>query len=253
MSRAAVFALLFLGCGVAKSTPLQEKFEQSYPLSPTAAITIRNTDGTIYVYGSEVNELKVFARKKAYSKERLDGISIKVSIDGDKVSIDTIYPPGPRGLSLKDRSGTVDYVIVVPQTCSLPQVELGSGEIIVDGLRGPAVNARLTNGIIWAQNCFSAVHLTASEGKIAVEYDWWETGMVSLLAELAHGEVSVLLPPDPAVRLDAASVSGRITNQFGQEHGQSDGRTLRTTIGAEDGAEFKIRTNSGNIKIERGY
>ncbi len=105
MSRAVAFALLFLGCGVAKSTPLQEKFEQTYPLSPAAAITIRNTDGTIYVYGSEVNELKVFARKKAYSKERLDGISIKVSIDGDKASIDTIYPPGPKGLSLQDRSG----------------------------------------------------------------------------------------------------------------------------------------------------
>ena len=159
MNRGVVVALLLLSCGLATSAPLQEKFEKTYPLAPNATITVRNTDGTIYIYGSEVNELKIFARKKAYSKERLDGISINVSINGDQVGIDTIYPPGPKGLSLKDRSGTVDYIIIVPETSSLSQVELTNGEIIVDGLRGPAVNARLTNGIILAGNCFSAVHL----------------------------------------------------------------------------------------------
>jgi hypothetical protein len=253
MSRALAVALLLLGCGGATSAPLQETVQQTYPLSPDAAITVRNTDGTIYIYGSEVNELKVYARKKAYSKERLNGISINVSIDGDKASIDTIYPPGPKGLSLKERSGTVDYVILAPQTCSFPQIELATGEIIVSGLRGPAVNARLTNGIIWAEDCFSAVRLTVVQGAIGVFYHWWEAGAVSLVAELAHGEISLALPPDPSVRLDAASMSGQITNQFGQERGQNDGRTLLTTIGADGGAEFKIRTNSGNIKIERGY
>ena len=41
MSRALAQALLFLSCASAKSAPLQEKFEQSYPLSPNAAITVK--------------------------------------------------------------------------------------------------------------------------------------------------------------------------------------------------------------------
>ena len=253
MNNAVVVAFLLLSCVLVQSAPLQETVQKIYPLPPGAEVSVRNTDGTIYIYGSEVNELKVLARKKAYSKERLDGISVNVSIDGDKASIDTIYPPRPTGLTLQDRSGTVDYTIIVPQTCSFPQIELVNGEIIIAGLRGPAVNARLTTGIILAENCFSALHLAASEGGIAIAYDWWEAGAVSLLAELAQGDVIVALPPDPSVRLDAASMNGQSTNQFGEERGQGDGRTLLTTIGADGGAEFKIRTNSGNIKIERGY
>src|ERR1700712_1489215 len=84
--------------------PLSEVFEKTYPVPANAEVSVRNTDGTIYVYGSDVNELKILARKKAYSKERLDGIAIKVSIEGEKVNIDTLYPLGPKGLSVKDRS-----------------------------------------------------------------------------------------------------------------------------------------------------
>lgn len=251
MNRLASVLALFASCLLASGAPLQETVEKTFALPPDAEVSVQNTDGTIYIYGSEVNELKIVARKKAYTKERLDGISINVSIDGDKASIDTIYPPGPEGFSLKDRSGTVDYTILVPQACAISRVEMVNGEIIIAGLRGSSVNARLTNGIIAAENCFSALHLTVAQGGVDVSYNWWETGTVSLLAELAEGNVRVALPPDPSVRLDAASVSGQITNQFGQEYGQSDGHTLRTTIGADGGAEFKIRTTSGNIKIER--
>jgi hypothetical protein len=254
MNSLRITSLLFLlNGGIATGAPLQEIVEKIFPLSPNAAISIRNTDGTIYIYGSEVPELKVYARKKAYSKERLDGIAINVSIDGEKATIDTAFPPKPEGLSLKDRSGTVDYMILVPQTCALPQVELVTGEIIVSGLRGPTVNARLTNGIIWTLNSFSALDLRVAEGAIGVVYEWWETGPLALRAELKQGDINVVLPPDPSVRLDAESPNGWIKNQFGEERGQSDGRNLVTTIGGDGGAEFKIRTSNGNIRIDRGY
>ena len=245
--------LLVVASGIANGAPLQEVVQKTFPLSPKTAISIRNTDGTIYIYGSEVPELKVYARKKAYSKERLDGISINVSIDGDKATIDTAYPPKPDGLSLKDRSGTVDYVILVPETCALPQVELVTGEIIISGLRGPTVNARLTTGIIWTLNSFSALDLSVGQGGVGVVYDWWETMPLALRTELKQGDVTVVLPPDPSVRLDAASPGGWIKNQFGEERGQRDDHNLVTTIGSDGGAEFKIRTSSGNIRIERGY
>jgi Putative adhesin len=250
---APIITLLAACASALGAPPLQETVEKTYELPPNAEVNVRNTDGTIYLYGSEVDELKIFARKKAYSKERLDGISIDVSIEGDKAKINTIYPPRPQGLSLKDRSGTVDYTIIVPERCTLARIELENGEIIVNGLRVAKVNVGLTNGLIWAEDCFGPMQLKAAKGGIDVLYDWWETGTVALMAELAQGNVRVSLPPDPSVRLDAASVSGQITNQFGQEHGQTDGRTLQTTIGAKGGAEFKIRTTSGNIKIERGY
>ena len=48
-------------------------------------------------------------------------------------------------------------------------------------------------------------------------------------------------------------VTEKFMNQFAstEKHGQSDGRTVQTTIGAEGGAEFKIGQTGGNIRIER--
>jgi outer membrane lipoprotein SlyB len=243
---------LLLG-GSVSGAPLMEKVEQKYALPPNAEITVRNTDGTIYLYGAEEDELKIVARKKAYSKERLDAISVQVSIEGNKATVDTKYPPRPEGLGLSDRSGTVDYVIVVPEHCTLSQVELTTGEIIVDGLRGPAVNARLTTGRLLTQNCFTALNLSVIEGRIAVTYLWWLDEPVSLFAEIKQGDVRLALPDAPAVRLDAVSMHGHVANAFGEERGQNTGSALQTTIGADNGGEFKIRVDDGNIKIEKAY
>jgi hypothetical protein len=251
--RAAVFIALLLCGRTLFGAPLAEKIEQKYNLPPNAEITVRNTGGTIYIYGAEEDELRIVARKKAYSQARLDAISVHVLIEGNKAVVDTMFPPRREGLGLHDRSGTVDYVIVVPQRCTLSQVELATGEILISGLRGPAVNARLTTGRIVAQNCFTALHLTTGRGGIGVFYQWWVDEPVSLLAELAHGDIRLALPDAPAVRLDAATVTGQIANAFGEERGQNTGRTLQTTIGADDGAEFKLRVNDGNIRIEKAY
>ncbi len=249
----SLFALASLAEQLTAKPPLEETFEKTYPLAPNATVSVRNTDGTIYLYGSLHDELKISARKKAYSKARLDGISIDVSINGNTAMVETVYPPTSRGLSFKDRSGTVDYIIVLPQSCTVSQVELANGEIILSGLRGRAANARLTNGILMALDCFTALHLDAEQGRIDVYYNWWEEGAVSLFANLKNGELRVALPPEPTVRIDAESVSGHITNQFGQEHGQKSEHSLQTTIGADDGAEFQLRTEGGNIHIDRGY
>jgi len=53
---------------------LEEIFEQSYPIEPTANVAIRNGDGAIFVYGSPANEIRVQAIKKAYTYERLKQI-----------------------------------------------------------------------------------------------------------------------------------------------------------------------------------
>lgn len=253
MNKVALAAMLFSAAKVWAGAPLEALFEKTLPLAADAEVRIRNTDGEIYVYGSEVNELKVYARKRSYSKARLEAIEVRVSIEGDKATIDTIYPPTPNGLSLRDRSGTVDYTILLPQNATIPQIELVNGEILLSGLRGPAVHVRLTNGIIYAFDCFTALQLRAKQGGIDISYNWWETGDLSLDAELEQGKVRVALPPDPSVQLEVHSQSGQISNAFGQELGQGGGQNLRTTIGADGGAEFQIRTESAGVRIERAY
>ncbi|MDQ6764857.1 MAG: DUF4097 domain-containing protein [Verrucomicrobiota bacterium] len=247
-----IAASLFFASGVI-AAPLVKETEETYAVPADAVLKIHNVDGRIFLYGSEKDEVKIVARKKAYSQARLAAISVKVAIDGNRVGIDVIYPPRPQGFSLQDRSGTTDLIMVVPQTCSIAQAELVNGEIIIEGIRGTEVNARLTNGVLAVTNCFSALRLNATQGTVDVSFGWWEAHDVSLQAELSQGNVRLALPADPAVRLEVTSVSGQITNRFGEELGESDGRTLKTVIGDEGGAEFKIHTSSANVKIEHNY
>lgn len=248
----ACAALFLLACASLQSAALEEIFEKNYPVPPDVKLTIRNTDGAIYVYGSSDPELRIYARKKAYSKERLAGISINVSTDGDTAAIDTVYPPTPQGLSVADRSGTVDYVILVPEKCSLERVELSNGELILEGMRGARAHASLTNGRMTARDCFTDLQLAVSNGGLDIFYNWWEETRFGLQAEIINGHILALLPKETALRLEAESPNGNINHRFPMAEAPAQPHNLTTNIGAGSETAFKLRALNGNIEIIKG-
>src|SRR5436189_6018881 len=98
--------------------------------------------------------MRVRAIKRAYRRSRLTQIGIDVSTKPGSVSITTKFPLKPKW-GLFDRSGTVDYTMVVPATVTISALELDAGEILVDGMRGPTTRARLGEGRVFARNCFT--------------------------------------------------------------------------------------------------
>src|SRR4051812_35240890 len=84
-----ILALLTLlnGCGSGNNRVLEEVSEKVYTVEPTANISIHNYDGAVSVYGSDVNEVRVRSLKRAYSRDRLNQISIDVSAKPGAVSI----------------------------------------------------------------------------------------------------------------------------------------------------------------------
>jgi hypothetical protein len=232
---------------------LEEITEDTYELSPTGSLTIRNQDGRIYLYGSGGSELKVKVIRKAFSQERLDQLKVNVSIDGDDAVIETAFPPKPEGWSTSDRSGTVEYLINVPQHCTVKKAELANGEIMIDGMRGPSVDAEVGNGRIHARNCFTSARFRLERGGMEVFYGWWERRAFSLSAEIATGNVRVLIPSDANARLNATTVNGNLQSRFAAP-GQNLGRTLETTLGDEGAnAELTLRATNGNVRIDKSY
>ena len=230
--------------------------EQTFPLSANATVTIRNTDGRIYVYGSNKNELTIIAWKRAFTEERLQGIKVNAVVDANSAVIDTIYPPPPEG-RFDDRSGTVDYTIIVPESCTLAKAELANGEIMLQDLRGESATATAEKGRIHVRNCFTDVRVAVGSGGMDVFYMWWEQGAFSLLAEIGSGNLRLALPPNAAAAIDVVSVHGSIRNRLPKQQQQGNNRALQTTIGeetsAESSAELKARATRGNITIERSY
>jgi hypothetical protein len=251
---AATLILLFFGPSASGVELLEEIVEQKYNVDANATLSVENIDGSIRVYAAEQNEIFIEAIKKAYTEERLRGIIVDVKATANNVAITTTFPP--RKNALGDRSGTVDYIIVVPQTARISKLNLTNGEILIEGLRaGGSATARLTNGWLAGHNCFAALNLAVETGRLDVAYDWWENASFTVKAVNARGNLHVVLPSDASLNLNATTKEGRIANGFEMKTTKPADlvRSISTVIGARADAAINVETGSGNIRIDKTY
>jgi hypothetical protein len=233
--------------------PLEEIVEQKYDVDANATLSVANTDGSIRVYGAEAPQIVIQAIKKAYTHERLQGIVVDVKATQGSVAITTSFPPRKNALS--DRSGTVDYIIVVPQTARITDLSLTNGELLVEGLRGGSATAHLVNGWLGGHNCFGDLNLAMETGRLDVAFDWWESHTFSIKASSTRGNVRAILPSDASVSLNATALEGRIANGF-DTNKNSPGdviHSIATVIGPDAGAAISMEAARGNIRIEKTY
>ena len=242
--------LSLIGCGPASDRVLEETVEQSYKIEPTTSISIKNVDGSIQVYGSPAHEMTLQAIKRAYSAKRLKQMAVDVSVQPGTVAIETTFPREPTW-GLRDRSGTIDYTIVVPDTASISRLELANGEVSVEEMRGQSVHARLGTGRLLVHNCFSNVDVTVGPGTLTLAYEWWEPGKFSIQTKIADGNAWAFLPSDAAFHLIAETVHGKIASDFtavGEHRAQAMSKVdLLVNDGGE--AEIRMRATEGNIKV----
>jgi hypothetical protein len=248
---AATTVLLLFGSTAFAVEVLEEIVEQKYTLEPNSTLSISNTDGSVRIYGGEVGEISIQAIKKAYTPERLKGIVVDVKATGHSVTINTTFPPRKNAVS--DRSGTVDYILVVPQTIKISQLDLRNGEVLVEGLRGGSATTHLINGWLAAHNCFGDLDLTIVNGRLDVGYDWWEARPFSVKASSTSANLRAFLPSDASARITARAATGKIFNAFDPKKARSDEdvHTLDAVTGPDAEAAFEMKATSGNIRIEK--
>ena len=243
--------MLLNGCGP-NSTVLEEIVEQAYTIEPNANVNIENRDGAVLVYGSAGNELQVRAVKKAYSRERLKQIAIDVSVKSGAVSVSTKFPPQPKW-ALSDRSGTVDYTIVLPANVGICALDLNASEVLLDSMPGREARVRLGDGRIFARNCFTNLDLTMNRGTLTLSYDWWGEKKFSAQATMTQGDAWVWLPSDAAFHLFADTANGKIANDFSDLpiSANASGRAMKIDqlINGGGSAAIKVRVGNGNIRI----
>jgi hypothetical protein len=249
-----VLVVLFLTrCHGGIDQTLELKIEQNYNLPSGASLSVSNEDGSIRLYGAESRDVYVEALKRGYSAERLDAIKVQASEQKGMLAIKTIFPPKSKW-SLRDRSGTVDYVIIFPQDTTISKLDLVNGEISIDGLRGGSARAVVLNGRLSARNCFGDLDYKVVNGAVDFYYNWWEDATYFVKAAIANGSMGAFLPRSASFRVEAETQAGSVTTNFEQaEQSRHDGRKkLVAKIGTGVGPTYHIEATSGNIQIE-GY
>jgi hypothetical protein len=248
----ATVVILLASCGSENDGVLEETFERIYTIQPNADVSIQNRDGAVLVYGSNANEMRLHATKKAYSRTRLKQIAIDVSVQPASVSINTKFPPEPKWPPF-DRSGTVDYTIVLPATVNISQLSLHAGEVLVNGMRGESVHGWLGDGRMFTHNCFTNAQLVLQRGSLTLSYDWWEQQKFSVHANIARGNAWASLPSQAAFHLLASAAYGKLASDFDNSttaaKGSAEVTTIDQLVNGGGNATVQIRTESGDIEI----
>ncbi len=235
------------GCGQGDDLIQEKFFEQQLDFAAGDRLEVKNVDGSIHVYGSTFPGVHLVARMRAYSVTRLAGIKVDIAQGGGVLSVHSIIPPAKQW-GLGDRSGTIDYTLIVPQETKVIDLALVNGEISLEGLRGGKARADLVNGRIAARNCFADVDLHSSNGNIDFYYNWWENMACRLKGTIGNGGVGLLVPRGFSFQVHARTATGLIMGSL-VSHKTGPTRKLDTTFGKEPVATVEMVSEHGNIRL----
>lgn len=245
-----VSGLFSAGCGRSIDGPLEQTVEQTYEIDATGIFGLRNSAGSVRIQGSDdaSMSMKVKTIKKAWSGEQLKGIAVRVAAQTKSVSIETSFAP-QKTWRFSDRSGSVDYEIVLPRALKIARLEMGNGDVLIEGMRGD-VRADVVNGVLAARNCFGNVQFSVAQGGLDLFYEGWEKRLTAD-AKIISGNARVFLPRTASFHLLAESPHGNVSNGFGESEGRRAERATRVnmSIGSEPRPEITLRAANGDIEI----
>src|SRR5215475_5303654 len=252
-TQAALVGILFAGCSPKVEGPKDEVFEQTYEIDPDAGLSIRNTDGSIVIHGTETAAIKLRAVKKASNGEELKDINVTATTGEKAVSITTKFLP-QKNKALSTGSRTVDYTIEVPLTVNLTRVDLDNGKVSIDGMRADDLNATVVDGQLAIRNCCGNAHVSIANGVLDLYYEPCERRRFLVDAQMTNGNAGVFIGRGASIRVQAETMTGKIINELGHMVNLNGRATRKVDIstGKGVGQEIKLRLTTGDIKIAEG-
>ncbi len=227
---------------------VKEEFHKTYPLTATGRVHLENINGPAHISVWDRNEVKVDAVKGAQNDEQLKDAEILVDSQADSISIRTKYRERDWNYHYSDgrnSSAIVSYVITIPRKAQLDDVQLINGPLDVVGVQGE-VRAQCINGTLTASGLGDHAKLSTVNGKLDVRFDQLPANSVEL--ESVNGHIDLTLPSDAKATLEASTVHGGISNEFGLHTTHHFvGHDLHGTLG---GGGINIRLSNVNGAIE---
>ena len=205
----------------------EEKFAKTVPLSKTGTLYLANVSGDIEVLTWKDAQVKIEAVKisKADSlekaKENAAKVTIEVTGEAERVSVETKYPKRQGGFWGGDSiSVSVDYKVWVPEQAAV-EIKSVSGDVQIApiggkaridsvsgnvGLRGAAgADVKLVSGDLKMENIAGDAFIKAVSGDIDVTRI-----KGSIEADAVSGDI-VLEDVSEAQTVDIKTVSGNVT------------------------------------------
>lgn len=244
---AAIIILALALPGFAGS--LTEEFHQTYSLAQGGRVSLDNVNGDVRITGWDRNEVKVDAIKRSRSDEGLKNARIEVDADSNSIHIETKYSES-RSWGWNHDSADVDYTITVPRGANLDEISLVNGDIDIADVQGD-VSASSVNGRIQVRGLRGDLDLSTVNGPLEATVDQISnTGRIEL--ESVNGPITVYLPSSADAQIEAETVSGSISNDFGlqEERDRYVGEELSGKLG-NGSTRISLENVNGSISLRK--
>lgn len=250
MKTGAWASIALLSVSMAVSADVTDTEEMSFDIDSTGRVSLENVNGDISIVGGNGDKIHVVAKKKAGTQEYLDNLKITVDANSDYVRIETRHPKSESRWFKwgSDSSGSVSYVLEVPETVNLDTISTVNGDVEIVAVQG-RVKAETVNGSLEALGLIGDVNLETVNGSVRAEFDQLGAGQ-RVSADAVNGRIVMVLPGNASARVEAETVNGSIdADDFGLEAEKGFvGRDLSGEIGSGD-ARISLDTVNGSIKI----
>jgi hypothetical protein len=237
---ATVAAAGVVAHGTAAPAAAQEPFAWSGRLAAGQTVEVRGVRGRVRAEPSADGRVHVEATRQARRDDPL-GVRIEVVEHADGVTVCAVYPtPGdaeranecrPRGgpMNVRDNDVRVDFVVRVPADVRFAGSTV-SGDVRIR-----------TAGLASASTVSGRIAVRMAGGRLPADARF----------STVSGDIVLELAAAPDAELRASTVSGAIDSDFPvQLTGRLARGTVRGTLGA-GGAELRLSTVSGGIRLRR--
>jgi len=149
---------------------IERSFEKSYDFVLNGFIEVNNMNGDIEIKSWDREEINIFAT----SRMRTDDVELEVYKQGDRLSLEVIYPD--RRWYRRSSALNINLVLTVPEISNL-EIESMNGRIMIEGITGDVkaesmnedVRIKNVHGEIRAESMNSLVTLLNVTGKVECE------------------------------------------------------------------------------------
>jgi len=226
---------------------INDEVEKSFTVTGESKFSLNNINGTVTISSWQENTIKVVASISAESQESFDDVTINMSQNGQKVSVQTKYKE--KAYRQNKQAARVDYQVWLPEDADLSDVELINGDLTIENIAGE-VDAEVVNGVINATGLSGNSEISAVNGSVNVSYKAQADDVDNIEIETVNGRIELFLPQNINADVSADTMHGAIKTAFGLTAKESSfsGYNLRGEIGS-GGTNIDLDSVNGSIKV----
>lgn len=237
-------------CAALPALAAERTVVETFDLGKGGRISLSNINGDVTVEGWDGTEVEVRAEISSRSRDSVERTRIDFDHDGSDLEIEVELSNSRGGWLGSNDGASVEFWLKVPRDANLEDLSLVNGSLDIRDVGGQ-IEASLVNGGLDAYGLRGDAELSTVNGSIDVRFDRLD-GTQRIDIESVNGSIDLFLPADANAEVNAETVHGRISNDFGLHVDKSGwvGQELRGKLG-NGSARINLDNVNGSIDIRR--